>query len=57
MNSYLFAGNYSVFTKDAAAVIDSLEKEFENSVVDGKLDLQAVMKSEEAYLEKVKDFF
>jgi len=57
VNSYLFAGNYSKFTNEVAAHRNGLEKEFKSSVVDGKLDLQAVLKSEKAYLAKVKDFF
>ncbi len=57
VNSYLFAGNYSKFTEEAAESRDNLEKEFESSVVDGKFDLQSGMKIERVYLERVKGFF
>ena len=57
INSYRFTGNYSKFANEAASDRDSLEKEFESSVVDGKLGLQTVMQKEKVYLEKVKSLF
>lgn len=57
VNSYLFAGNYSKFADKAADSRNRLEKKLERSVLEGKLDLQAVMQREEEYLEKVKSLF
>ncbi len=57
VNSYLFAGNYSMFGEKGAADRDGLEKEFESSVMNGKLDLQDVMQKEEDYLDTVKRLF